>query len=84
MWRGGMQSLVGDLGLNLVWLVFLASFYSCGCFCRWDSDVPGKNTNRIGTGCELEHGLNVDSERKMEGTGKKKYGRNWEADWNTD
>jgi hypothetical protein len=44
-----------------------------------------KNTNRIGTGCELEYGLNVDSERKMEGTGKKKkYGRNWEADWNTD
>jgi hypothetical protein len=51
-----------------------------------------KNTNRIGTGCELEYGLNVDSERKMEGTGKKKvwqklgsgleYGL--KVDWNMD
>jgi hypothetical protein len=37
-----------------------------------------KNTDGIGIGCELEHGLNADSKRKTEGTGKKKkeYGRN--------
>ena len=70
MWRGGLQLLVGDLDLNLMWLVFLASFYSCGCFCCWDSDVLGRNTDGIGMRCELKRG--VDSERKTEGTGKKK------------
>jgi hypothetical protein len=52
-----------------------------------------KNTHRIGTGCELKRGLNVDSERKTEGTGKKivqhklgsglEYGLNV-VDWNMD
>jgi len=37
-----------------------------------------KNTDRIGMGCELKRGLNVDSERKTEGIGKKKKKRTTE------
>ena len=70
MWRGGLQLLVGDLDLNLMWLVFLASFYSCGCFCRWDSDVPGKkhrrNRDLMRTEMWVESGLGKENRRSIQ------------------
>jgi hypothetical protein len=70
MWHGGMQSLVGDLDLDLMWLVFLASFYNYGCFCCWDSDVLGKKHRRnrdvMRTETWLECGLR--KEKKYGGT----------------
>jgi hypothetical protein len=88
-----MQSLVGDLGLNLMWL-FLASFYSCGCFCHWDSDVLGKKhrQNRDGMRTEtwVERGLGKENGRnRQKKIVQQKLGSGLEyrlnvVDWNMD
>jgi hypothetical protein len=93
MWCGGMKSLVGDFDLNLMWLVFLASFYSCGCLCHWDSDVLGKkhrrNWDAMRTETWLERGLGKENRRnKKKKRVRRKLGSGLEyglnLDWNID